>query len=113
CWFCSTPIGSGNSTVTCLMPAARGGTTLPENLCAACVPCSTSKNGKTVDEYRHWVWQRSCTLAAVASQLEDILDGNSDLPAFYKAELGSLSARLALAAPPIRFFGEISGRTIL
>ena len=108
CWFCGRVLERGGGTVTCLMPPARGGTTQPDNLCAACTTCSAAKNGKTVEEYRHWLWTRLSPASRTSTQLAGLLRRELGLPAFHRAEIAALAARLALSVPRVRFFGETS-----
>jgi hypothetical protein len=106
CWFCGEHIPTGEGTVTRFLPPARGGSAAPDNLCAACVPCCSAKHGRTVEQYRHWLWTRSCDSAAVSTTLSALIARHPDLPPFHRDALRDLAARLALAAPAIVFYGE-------
>ena len=92
--------------MTCFLPAARGGGTAPDNLCAACVPCCSAKGGRTVEQYRQWLWSRSCDSAIVSSAISKLVERQPGLPQFHRDALRDMATRLALEAPPIVFHGE-------
>ena len=95
--------------MTCFLPAARGGGTEPDNLCAACVPCCSAKGGRTVEQYRQWLWSRSCDSAIVSTAITRLIARQPGLPQFHRAALHDMAARLALEAPAIVFYGERAG----
>lgn len=52
CQYCGLKGTHFELTLDHIIPRARGGTTDPENLCAACFPCNQRKGDRTPDEAR-------------------------------------------------------------
>lgn len=58
CWYCGKDIGD-KPTIDHQHPRIQGGTDEPENLVLACKYCNSQKGGKTVEEYRAYLYRRT------------------------------------------------------
>lgn len=60
CWYCGIGLDDHPQTphIDHQVPKSRGGPDTISNLVLACAPCNTSKNARTVSEYRKFVIQR-------------------------------------------------------
>jgi 5-methylcytosine-specific restriction endonuclease McrA len=52
CQYCGTKGTAFDLTIDHILPGSRGGTTSPENLVAACLPCNQRKGDRTPEEAR-------------------------------------------------------------
>jgi 5-methylcytosine-specific restriction endonuclease McrA len=52
CHWCDMPLVSADVTIDHIIPLARGGHHIPDNLCAACKPCNCSKKDSLPEEWQ-------------------------------------------------------------
>lgn len=57
CHWCCRPLDNSNRTIDHVIPLARGGRHIPDNLVAACKPCNFSKNDKLIEEWSWEMWE--------------------------------------------------------
>jgi hypothetical protein len=91
CWYCGEELidigpqirSGGQSwspnarTIDHQIPRSLGGRTTPENIVSACPRCNSSKNGKTVEEYREYLYGKTPAGASV-KHLQAALVGATD-----------------------------------
>lgn len=51
CRWCCTPLSDSNRTIDHIIPLARGGNHIPDNLAASCARCNSSRKDKLVEEW--------------------------------------------------------------
>jgi 5-methylcytosine-specific restriction endonuclease McrA len=54
CYLCGKLLTEKTATIEHLIPLSRGGNHKPENVRLACVHCNSTKNNKTLTEYKKW-----------------------------------------------------------
>lgn len=54
CYLCKKLLTEKEATLDHIIPLARGGDHKPENIKVACLSCNSSKNKKTLTEYKKW-----------------------------------------------------------
>ena len=52
CWYCGNPLTMASVTVDHVVPLARGGNPVFDNLVACCNECNTAKGQSTLEEFR-------------------------------------------------------------
>lgn len=57
CFYCGAYMRKENVTIEHILPISRGGAHEAANLALCCRPCNSSKNNKTLEEYKVWLKQ--------------------------------------------------------
>ena len=113
CWYCGKEIFNDTydlkirATRDHQIPKSRGGTGKKNNMVDACHPCNTSKNKKTVDEFREYIrWKKSPFMQTYYALFEALSNYPEEHSDEYRKRIWQIIVDLNSITPEVYFYGE-------